>query len=164
MPHGIVTAQIEGLVRDWFSAASRGDARLVDALVSENEGVRLVGSDPDEVFAGGAQVAGFLRGEVVNAGGNVRFDPSQIEAFSEGTVGWATTMLRITLPDGGPCRRAGARCCIGRGISGSSSRFSPRSASRTIRSAGSIRPSAGRSYPRLTLTALSGSSLSKQRW
>ncbi len=93
--------QIEGLVRDWFSAASRGDASLVDVLVSENEGVRLVGSDPHEVFAGGAQVAGFLRGEVVNAGGNVRFDPSQIEAFSEGTVGWATTMLRITLPDGG---------------------------------------------------------------
>jgi ketosteroid isomerase-like protein len=93
--------QIEGLFRDWFSAASRGDASLVDALVSENEGVRLIGSDPDEVFTGGAQVAGFLRGEVENAGGKVRFDPREIEAFSEGTVGWATTMLRITLPDGG---------------------------------------------------------------
>ncbi|MDQ3156135.1 MAG: nuclear transport factor 2 family protein [Actinomycetota bacterium] len=42
----------------------------------------------------------FLRGEVDNAAGNVKFTPTETEAFEEGTVGWATTMLTITLPDG----------------------------------------------------------------
>ena len=45
-------------------------------------------------------MAAFLRGEVENSGGNARFQPSQTEAFSEGSVGWATTILTITLPDG----------------------------------------------------------------
>ena len=110
-------------------------------------------------------MAGFLRGEVVNAGGNVRFDPRQIEAFSEGTVGWATTMLRITLPDGGT---VSPRWSSVLHREGDQWKFvqNPRLDRRPERSGRlglSVR-SAGRSYPRLTLTALSGSSLSKQRW
>jgi hypothetical protein len=42
----------------------------------------------------------FLSGEVEGAAGNVRFTPHDTQAFSEGTVGWATTHLTITLPDG----------------------------------------------------------------
>ena len=93
--------ELEQLVAAWFAGASAGDPALVDAHVSEGDGTRLIGSDPGEVFKGGAAVAAFVRGEVEGAGGNVRFEPTDIEAFAEGTVGWATTNLRITLPDGG---------------------------------------------------------------
>ncbi len=92
--------ELEDLVRAWFEAATKGDASLVDALVSQEEGTRLIGSDPGERFAGGAAVAEFLRGEVEGAGGQAEFAPTETEAFSEGTVGWATTMLTITMPDG----------------------------------------------------------------
>jgi len=34
------------------------------------------------------------------AGGTARFTPSETEAFSEGTMGWAVTSLTITMPDG----------------------------------------------------------------
>jgi ketosteroid isomerase-like protein len=94
------SAELEELVVAWFKAASRGDASAVDEHVSFHEGARLIGSDPQEWFRGGNAIAEFLRGEVRGAGGSVLFTPLEIEAFSEGTVGWAATRLKITMPDG----------------------------------------------------------------
>ena len=91
--------ELEELVRTWFKAATTGDASVVDVHVSSEEGTRLIGSDPDEWLAGD-RVAGFLRGEVEGAAGNATFTPAETEAWSEGTVGWATTRLTITLADG----------------------------------------------------------------
>jgi ketosteroid isomerase-like protein len=90
--------ELEDVVRAWFEAATRGDASRVDTLVSSGEGTRLIGGDPGERFSGGTAVAEFLRGEVQGAGGQAEFAPTETEAFSEGTVGWATTSL--TMPDG----------------------------------------------------------------
>jgi ketosteroid isomerase-like protein len=92
--------ELELLVGAWFAAASNGDASLVDAHVSPGGGTRLIGSDPGEVFKGGGAVAEFLRGEVEGAGGEAAFAPADTEAFSEGSVGWATTTVTITMPDG----------------------------------------------------------------
>jgi ketosteroid isomerase-like protein len=92
--------ELEQLVLAWFAGASSGDASLVGAHVSPGEGTRLIGSDPGEVFKGGGAVAEFLRGEVEGAAGKATFAPADVEAFSEGTVGWATTTVTITMPDG----------------------------------------------------------------
>ena len=92
--------ELETFVAAWFAAASRGDASLVDAHVSRSDGTRLIGSDPGELLRGGDAVAEFLTGEVEGAAGAVAFSPAGVEAFSEGSVGWATTIVTITLPDG----------------------------------------------------------------
>jgi ketosteroid isomerase-like protein len=92
--------ELEQLVTGWFQAASRGDVSMVAAHVSLNDGVRLIGSDPLELFRGGTSVAEFLRGEVQGADSAATFTPADTEAFSEGTVGWATTSVTITMPDG----------------------------------------------------------------
>ena len=94
------SSDIEQLVRAWFESASRGDTSLVDAHVSPGRGTRLIGSDPSELFSGGDAVAQFLRGEIEGAGGEATFAPADVDAFSEGTVGWASTTVTITLPDG----------------------------------------------------------------
>ena len=94
------SSELEQLVKDWFVAASSGDKTIVERHVSPDAHVRLVGSDPAEWLRGGHDVARFLAGEVEGAAGNVRFTPSETEAFEEGTVGWAATKLTITLPDG----------------------------------------------------------------
>ena len=94
------SSEIEQLVSSWFSAASHGDASLVDRHVSASDQTRLVGSDAEEWLQGGPAVAAFLRGEVEGAGGAVTFTPSETEAYSEGSVGWAATKLTIGLPDG----------------------------------------------------------------
>lgn len=49
---------------------------------------------------GGAGVAEFLIGEVKGAGGQATFEPADVEAFSEGSVAWATALLTITMADG----------------------------------------------------------------
>jgi hypothetical protein len=92
--------ELERLVADWFEHASRGDSSIVETRVSASTAVYLIGSDPAEMYRGGAAVVAFLKGEVDSAGGRVTFTPESIEAFSEGTVGWASTNLTITLPDG----------------------------------------------------------------
>ena len=73
---------------------------LARAWVSADDGTRLIGSDPSEVFKGGVAVREFLVGEVEGAGGLATFTPSDTEAFCEGTVGWATTHVTIAMPDG----------------------------------------------------------------
>lgn len=92
--------EIEELVISWFASASRGDASIIDRHVSPDPAASLIGSDPEELIEGGEEVSRFLHGEVSGAAGNVTFTPRDIRAFSEGTVGWATTLLTITLPDG----------------------------------------------------------------
>ena len=95
------STELEDLVSRWFATASRGDSSLVAAHVSADPGTSVIGSDPDEWIRGGEAVAEFLRGEVMNAGGQAQFTAEGTEAFEEGTVGWATTRITITLPDGG---------------------------------------------------------------
>ena len=94
------SAEVEALVEAWFEAATRGDASLVATHVSAADSTRLIGSDPSEIFAGGAAVAAFLAGEVEGSGGRARFTPANTEAFREGTVAWATTHVTIAMPDG----------------------------------------------------------------
>lgn len=92
--------ELAALVERWFAAVTAGDPSLVDAHVSSRAEARLIGSDPQEWFVGGDAIARFLRGEVDGAAGQVKFTPSNVEAFEEGTVGWATTSLTVTRPDG----------------------------------------------------------------
>jgi ketosteroid isomerase-like protein len=91
------SAELEQVVAAWFDAACRGDAAAVARHVSSDDATCLIGSDPAEWFRGSAAVMAFLEGEIKGAGGAARFIPSQTEAFSEGSVGWATTRLTIRL-------------------------------------------------------------------
>lgn len=97
----IRSVEIEDLVGAWFGSATRGDSAMVATHVSPGAETRLIGSGPAEYFRGGAAVAEFLNGEVSRSNGTVRFEPTEVEAFSEGSVGWATAKIIITLPDGG---------------------------------------------------------------
>ena len=92
--------EIEQLVTSWFSAASHGDASLVDRHVSASDQTaprrqRCAGVAPRR-----ARRRCVPRGEVEGAGGSVTFTPSETEAYREGSVGWAATKLTIRLPDG----------------------------------------------------------------
>ena len=88
------------VVMAWFAAATRGDASILDRHLSLERGTRLVGSDAGEWLRGGEAIGAFLRGEVLGAGGAVRFSPGDVEGYSRGDVGWAATRLSISLPDG----------------------------------------------------------------
>ena len=85
---------------------ARNPAIEINVVDRSCEGYRFKGTErshrgtPTRCSAAVANVAQFLRSEVEGAGGDVSFAPADTEAFEEGTVGWATTNLTITLPDG----------------------------------------------------------------
>jgi hypothetical protein len=99
--------ELEVVVRAWFEAATRGDASLVDVLVSPGAGTRLIGSDPGERFSGGIAIAEFLRGEVEGAGGQAKFAPPETEAFSEGAVAGPQRSSRSRCRTASTCPHAG---------------------------------------------------------
>lgn len=94
------SAVIREAVLDWFAAAGRGDASAVDRYVSTDARARLVGSDPAEWLQGGAGIAAALRAAMEGAAGAVTFTPADVEAYEEGSVGWAAASLTVSLPDG----------------------------------------------------------------
>lgn len=92
--------EIEALVVAWFAAASRGEPSLARERIAPGPMTRLIGSDPDEMLRGGDAVRDFILGEIAGAAGRVRFEARNVEAFSEGNMGWAQAQLVISLPDG----------------------------------------------------------------
>src|SRR5918912_3423506 len=75
-----------------------GDPSVIDRHTSAQEGVLLIGSDPKEWFEG-EQAAEALKQEMQE--GSVRVSsPGEVEAFVEGTVGWASSRPVWALEDG----------------------------------------------------------------
>jgi hypothetical protein len=124
------------LVHAWFSAATRGDASIIDRYVSTQPATRLVGSDPDEWLQGGEQIAAFPRSEVESAAGAVRFEPFETEAFAKGDVGWAATKLTSHSPTASALPLGGPLCWCARTRSGNSCRHTRQSPFRMTRLAG----------------------------
>ena len=81
-----------------FEAFSSGHASLVDRDTSRHEGVRLIGTDPDEWFEG-EQAAEVLKQEVRDTT-EIEVSPRNLEAFVEGSVGWVSGRVVWTLGDG----------------------------------------------------------------
>jgi hypothetical protein len=117
------SAELRDLTLRLYRAVERGDAAFLERHVSRQEGVLLIGTDPDEWWEGL---------ELLLAG--------QLQAYREGTVGWVIDRgppLRLPTaqrsPSGIPW------FSVGRKASGSSSTSTPPSGSGT-------RSCSGRTY------------------
>ena len=75
-----------------------GDPSVIDRHTSAQEGVVLIGSDPNEWWEG-EQAAEVLKQEMQEDIVRVS-SPGEVEAFVEGTVGWASSRPVWTLEDG----------------------------------------------------------------
>lgn len=93
------SAELREIIAGWFAAAVRGDASWRDRHVSRNANLRIVGTDPSEWLLGEPAYR-FLKEEAETVGGKFEVSVSEVEAFSEGSVGWGVALPRIRLPDG----------------------------------------------------------------
>jgi hypothetical protein len=76
------------------------DTSWIDRHTSRHEGVLVIGTDPNEWIDGGDQVAENAKQEIQES--TARFSsPGEVEAFVEGSVGWASARPVWTLEDGG---------------------------------------------------------------
>ncbi len=93
------SAELREIIAGWFAAAVRGDAGWRDRHVSRNPYLRIVGTDPEE-WLQGEPAYRFLKNEAETVGGKFAIRVGDVEAFSEGSVGWGVAHPVITLPDG----------------------------------------------------------------
>ena len=93
------SAELQDRVLDGFEAFSSRDTSVVDRDTSRHEGVRLIGTDPDEWFEG-EQVAEVLKQEMRDTTDIVEISTKDLDAFVEGTVGWVSGRVIWTLEDG----------------------------------------------------------------
>ncbi len=85
----------------FYQAFERGDANLALELMSREEGVLSIGTDPDEWWNDAATLervyTAQLR-EMHDAG--IRLQPGDPQCYAEGNVGWCADRARFILPDG----------------------------------------------------------------
>ena len=111
------STELRDRVLSGFEAFSSGDTSLVDRDTSRHEGVRLIGTDPDEWFEG-EQVAEVLKQEVQDTTDIEEVSPRDLDAFVEGTVGWVSGHLVWILEDGERSLLAGPQSFIKKTESG----------------------------------------------
>ena len=97
------SAELRDLCVALSEAHSHADAPFIERHVSGQEGVLSIGSDPNE-WTEGEQVLEAFRQAL--QGDDVRSSPSEddfireLDAFVEGTVGWASSRFRWMSKDG----------------------------------------------------------------
>jgi hypothetical protein len=97
-----------------YERFNAGDASAIDDFLSTEEDSQGIGTDPREWWAGADAVRAAWNTQVpeMHAAG-MRFEPGDIQAFSEGSVGWFAHQPTLRMPDGsellaratGVCRR-----------------------------------------------------------
>ena len=86
--------EIRRVVERWTKAISEGDADTALGRLSEHPGARLIGTDPDEWWHGEEMRAIWAR--QIEELGTFPITVDEIEAWEEGTVGWASVKETIT--------------------------------------------------------------------
>lgn len=87
----------------WYEQFNTGDISTVHDFISSEADILGIGTDPREWWAGSDALLNAWNTQIpeMHAAG-MQFLPGDIQAFSEGSVGWYADQLTIQLPDGTP--------------------------------------------------------------
>jgi ketosteroid isomerase-like protein len=93
------SSELRELVLRTYAAVAGGDMAFYDRHLSRREGVLIIGSDPNEWWAGSETIKRVFEAQQQETGGIcvVGSDPL---AYSEGNVGWVADRPSFRLPDG----------------------------------------------------------------
>jgi adenylate cyclase len=93
--------ELQAVVGRFWAAVNARDASTVLHLHADQPGVLFIGTDPEEWWSTFATYSPVFEAQLreFEAGG-VTFDPGEIEAYSEGSVGWTAHRPTLRLPDG----------------------------------------------------------------
>ncbi len=93
------STELFDLISGYFRSFTTGDLDWVERHVLDDDQLRLIGTNAEEWLSG---TDGFetFRHEAANATGALKATLSDIEAFSEGGVGWGAALIRFELANG----------------------------------------------------------------
>ena len=86
--------EIRRIVQRWMKAISEGDDDSALGRLSEHPGTLIIGTDPAEWWHGNETRA--IWGRQIEESGSFPITGDEIEAWEEGTVGWASVKETIT--------------------------------------------------------------------
>ncbi len=84
------SAEIRDAVLRFYEAVATGDVSTLERLISRERGVLAIGSDPNEWWAGYDAIQQAFKAQFQETGAR-QVHPGDLNAFVEGTVGWAPT-------------------------------------------------------------------------
>jgi hypothetical protein len=91
--------EIRDVLARYYRAAQAGYSDDAGKFVSQAADVIVVGSDPDEWWDG-ASYNRSMRAQAQALGGSIPIYPGDIQAFREGSVGWAVDRPTFRFDDG----------------------------------------------------------------
>lgn len=85
----------------FYQAMEQGDATIALDLMSRDQGVLAIGTDPNEWWTDFAAIERAFTAQVSEMrGAGIRFKPGNPQCYEEGNVGWGADQARILLPNG----------------------------------------------------------------
>lgn len=103
-------AELAAAIGHMYEVFNTGDASTINDFVSAETDILGIGTDPREWWAGSDafRAAWNTQPAEMHAAG-LRFEPGDIQAFSEGSVGWFADQPTLHTPNGGgvPMRLTG---------------------------------------------------------
>ena len=95
------SSDLAGHVGRTYESFNTGDASTADHFLSAEEDILGVGTDPREWWTGSSALRETWNTQLPEMhAGSVHFEPSDIQAYSEGSVGWFADQPTLTMPDG----------------------------------------------------------------
>ncbi len=93
--------ELAGYLTRLYASLDSGDVSVVGTLVSKEQGIVGIGTDPNEWWSGEMLARAFnVQIPEMHASG-MRFEAGDIQAYSEGSVGWTADQMTLRMPDGG---------------------------------------------------------------
>jgi hypothetical protein len=91
--------ELRELVLRTYEAMGQGDTGFYDNHLSRQDGVLIIGSDPNEWWSGYSTISEVFKAQMREMG-RVSCLPGNPEAYSHGDVGWVADRPTFRLPDG----------------------------------------------------------------
>jgi hypothetical protein len=83
-----------------YDVFNTGDVAGIDDFVSHDDGILGIGTDPREWWGGAAVIQALKTQPPEMHAAGLRFEPGEVQAYREGSVGWIADQPTLELPDG----------------------------------------------------------------
>lgn len=93
------SVELKNVMLRLYESMSSGDVSAIERLISRQSGVLVIGTDPDEWWAGYDTIVGAFKAQMQGMSG-IRVEVGELSAFVEGTVGWGAGCPTFRLPNG----------------------------------------------------------------
>ena len=93
------STELRDLTLRWMEAWSSGDFGFFERHFAQQDGLLVIGTDPEEWWVGYDTVIQVLGAQIEEMSG-ISIVGSDPQAYTEGTAGWAADRLTFKFPDG----------------------------------------------------------------